>query len=114
MNNNLRSNTVALFFLGISSGLPILLVFGTLSVWLREAGIERATIGFLSWAGLSYGFKFIWAPIVDSLSIPILTSRFGRRRSWMLVSQATVIAALIWMSLWDPQQTHLNFILLAK
>lgn len=113
MNNNLRSNTVALFFLGISSGLPILLVFGTLSVWLREAGIERATIGFLSWAGLSYGFKFIWAPIVDSLSIPLLTPRFGRRRSWMLVSQATVIAALIWMSLWDPQQTHLNFILLA-
>ncbi len=113
MNNNLRSNTAALFFLGISSGLPILLVFGTLSVWLREAGIERATIGFLSWAGLSYGFKFIWAPIVDSLNIPLLTQRFGRRRSWMLVSQATVIAALVWMSLWDPQQTHLNFMLLA-
>lgn len=113
MNNNLRSNTAALFFLGISSGLPILLVFGTLSVWLREAGIERATIGFLSWAGLSYGFKFIWAPIVDSLNIPVLTQRFGRRRSWMLISQGTVIAALVWMSLWDPQQTHLNFILLA-
>jgi len=113
MHNNIRSNIAALFFLGISSGLPILLVFGTLSVWLREAGIERATIGFLSWAGLSYGFKFIWAPIVDSLNIPILTQRFGRRRSWMLVSQSTVIAALVWMSLWDPQQTHLNFILLA-
>jgi PAT family beta-lactamase induction signal transducer AmpG len=113
MNNNLRSNTVALFFLGISSGLPILLVFGTLSVWLREAGIERATIGFLSWAGLSYGFKFIWAPIVDSLNIPFLTQRFGRRRSWMLISQGAVIVALIWMSLWDPQQTHLNFVFLA-
>ncbi len=113
MNHNLRSNIVALFFLGISSGLPILLVFGTLSVWLREAGIERATIGFLSWAGLSYGFKFIWAPIVDSLSIPLLTQQFGRRRSWMLISQATVITALVWMSLWDPQQTHLNFMLLA-
>ncbi|MFK7795213.1 MAG: MFS transporter [Gammaproteobacteria bacterium] len=113
MNNNLRSNTAALFFLGISSGLPILLVFGTLSVWLREAGIERATIGFLSWAGLSYGFKFIWAPIVDSLNLPILTQRFGRRRSWMLISQGAVITALVWMSLWDPQQTHLNFILLA-
>ena len=113
MNNNLRSNTVALFFLGISSGLPILLVFGTLSVWLREAGIERATIGFLSWAGLSYGFKFIWAPIVDSLNIPLLTQCFGRRRSWMLISQGAVIAALVWMSLWNPQQTHLNFILLA-
>ena len=113
MNHNLRSNTVALFFLGISSGLPILLVFGTLSVWLREAGIERATIGFLSWAGLSYGFKFIWAPIVDSLNIPFLTQRFGRRRSWMLISQSTVVIALVWMSLWDPQQTHLNFMLLA-
>ncbi len=113
MSNNLRSNTAALFFLGISSGLPILLVFGTLSVWLREAGIERATIGFLSWAGLSYGFKFIRAPIVNRLNIPLLAQRFGRRRSWMLVSQATVIVALIWMSLWDPQQTHLNFILLA-
>ncbi|MFK8027256.1 MAG: MFS transporter [Gammaproteobacteria bacterium] len=113
MNHNLRANTVALFFLGISSGLPILLVFGTLSVWLREAGIERATIGFLSWAGLSYGFKFIWAPLVDSLNIPFLTHRFGRRRSWMLVSQGAIIFALIWMATWDPQQTHLNFILLA-
>lgn len=113
MNQNLRSNIVALFFLGLSSGLPLLLVFGTLSVWLREASIERATIGFLSWAGLSYGFKFVWAPMVDSLKLPLLSSLLGRRRAWMLFSQCIIIIALIWMSQHDPQHSNLSFIFLA-
>lgn len=113
MNQSLRTNIVALFFLGISSGLPILLVFGTLSVWLREAGIERTTIGFLSWAGLSYGFKFVWAPIVDNLKLPYLSSWFGRRRAWMLFSQCLVLLALIWMSQQNPQNSYTSFVLLA-
>ncbi len=113
MNNFFAKNILALFFLGISSGLPLLLVFGTLSVWLREAGVERATIGFLSWAGLSYAFKFVWAPAVDHLSLPLLSRRFGRRRSWILLSQSVVISALLWMSLWDPQFNQMNFIWLA-
>lgn len=113
MNNNIRKNTVALFFLGISSGLPLLLVFGTLSVWLREAGVERATIGFLSWAGLSYGFKFVWAPAVDSIKIPFLSSRLGRRRSWILLAQIFIACALVWMSLWDPEYQQRELVLLA-
>ena len=113
MLKSVRTNTVALFFLGISSGLPILLVFGTLSVWLREAGVERATIGFLSWAALSYGFKFVWAPAVDSIKLPILSNVLGRRRSWIFLSQIIVIFALLWMASWDPQLNQTNFILLA-
>lgn len=113
MNKLLGKNVIALFFLGISSGLPLLLVFGTLSVWLREADIERSTIGFLSWAGLSYAFKFVWAPAIDHLALPGLTRVFGRRRSWILLSQAIIIFALLWMSLWDPQFNHSNLILLA-
>ncbi len=93
---------LVILWLGIASGLPYLLVFGTLSIWLREAGVERATIGFLSWAALSYGFKFIWAPLVDSLTIPWLSQRLGQRRSWLLVAQCAVIFSLVWMSLWDP------------
>lgn len=94
---------VCMLFLGFSAGLPLLLVFGTLSVWLREAGIERATVTFLSWAALGYSFKFVWAPIVDRLPLPYLTRRLGRRRAWLLLSQIAVLASLIWTSLFDPQ-----------
>ena len=92
-----------MLFLGFSAGLPLLLVFGTLSVWLREAGLERATVTFLSWAALGYSFKFVWAPIVDRLPLPVLTRRFGRRRAWLLASQLAVIASLLWTSSFDPQ-----------
>ena len=112
MQNTLRTNTLALLLLGISSGLPILLVFGTLSVWLREAGIERATIGFLSWAGLSYAFKFVWAPAVDNLQLPWLGKMLGRRRAWMLLAQLMIIVALVWMSQWNPQSSHHHLLLL--
>lgn len=88
--------------LGFASGLPILLVFGTLSVWLREAGIERTAIGFISWAGLSYGFKFVWSPLVDSLSIPILSKKLGKRRSWLFCSQLVIVCAIIAMIALDP------------
>jgi PAT family beta-lactamase induction signal transducer AmpG len=63
-------------------------VLGTLSFRLREAGIDRSTIGYLSWVGLAYGFKWVWAPLVDRLPIPLLTRALGRRRSWLLLSQA--------------------------
>lgn len=88
--------------LGFSAGLPLLLVFGTLSFWLREAGVDRTTIGFLSWVGLAYGFKWVWSPLVDRLPIPVLTHLLGRRRSWLLLSQAVIMAALIMMALTDP------------
>lgn len=102
-----------MLFLGFSAGLPLLLVFGTLSFWLREAGIDRSTIGFLSWVALAYAFKWAWAPLVDRLPLPWLTRRLGRRRSWMLFAQALVIAGLIGMALSDPRQGLIQFALLA-
>ncbi len=95
--------TLRMLLLGFSAGLPLLLVFGTLSFWLREAGIDRTTIGFLSWVGLAYGFKWVWAPLVDRMPIPLLTRALGRRRSWLLLSQLTVIAALVGMAVTDPR-----------
>ena len=95
--------TLRMLLLGFSAGLPLLLVFGTLSFWLREAGINRTTIGYLSWVGLAYAFKWVWAPLVDRMPIPVLTKLLGRRRSWLLVSQITIICALIGIGLTDPR-----------
>ena len=95
--------TLRMLLLGFSAGLPLLLVFGTLSFWLREAGIDRTTIGYLSWVGLAYGFKWVWAPLVDRLPIPVLTRWLGRRRSWLLLSQLSIICALIGLALTDPR-----------
>jgi len=99
----LEAPTLRMLLLGFSAGLPLLLVFGTLSFWLREAGIDRTTIGYLSWVGLAYGFKWVWAPLVDRLPIPLLTRLLGRRRSWLLLSQAVIMAALVGMALTDPK-----------
>lgn len=99
----LEAPTLRMLLLGFSAGLPLLLVFGTLSFWLREAGIDRTTIGYLSWVGLAYGFKWVWAPLVDRLPIPVLTRLLGRRRSWLLLSQAVIMAALVSMALTDPR-----------
>ena len=98
----LNPKVISLLFLGFSAGVPILLVFSTLSVWLREAGVERATIGFFSWAALAYGFKFIWSPLVDKLPVPVLAGLLGQRRAWLLVAQIGVIGALCFMALTDP------------
>jgi PAT family beta-lactamase induction signal transducer AmpG len=94
-----------MLFLGFAAGLPLLLVLGTLSFRLREAGIDRSTIGYLSWVGLAYGFKWVWAPLVDRLPIPYLTHRLGRRRSWLLLAQVTIIIGLVGMAVSDPRQT---------
>lgn len=99
----LEAPTLRMLLLGFSAGLPLLLVFGTLSFWLREAGIDRTTIGYLSWVGLAYGFKWVWAPLVDRLPIPLLTRLLGRRRSWLLLSQSVIMAALVGMALTDPK-----------
>lgn len=103
----LEAPTLRMLLLGFSAGLPLLLVFGTLSFWLREAGIDRTTIGYLSWVGLAYGFKWVWAPLVDRLPIPLLTRLLGRRRSWLLLSQGVIMAALIGMASTDPKMALL-------
>lgn len=89
--------------LGFSAGLPLLLVLGTLGFRLREAGVDLATIGYLSWVGLAYAFKWAWAPLVDRLPLPLLTRLLGRRRSWLLASQLAIVAGLAGMAWFDPQ-----------
>ena len=101
----LEPASLRMFTLGFSAGLPLLLVLGTLSFWLREAGIDRTTIGYLSWVGLAYGFKWVWAPLVDRMPVPPLTTLLGRRRGWLLLSQLLVMAGLVGMAFNDPQQS---------
>ncbi len=93
---------LAMLFLGFSAGLPFMLVFSTLSAWLREVGVERATIGMLSWVGIIYSIKFFWAPVVDRLPLPVLGRLLGRRRSWMLVAQAGIAIGLFNMAHLNP------------
>ena len=101
----LEPASLRMLTLGFAAGLPLLLVLGTLSYRLREAGIDRSTIGYLSWVGLAYGFKWVWSPLVDRLPIPLLTTALGRRRSWLLLSQALIVAGLVGMALADPRHT---------
>jgi MFS transporter, PAT family, beta-lactamase induction signal transducer AmpG len=109
----IHPRVLTMLFLGFSAGLPILLIFSTLSVWLREAGVSRSAVTFFSWAALGYSFKFIWAPLVDKLPLPLLTRMFGRRRSWMLLSQFSVITAIVWMGLTDPTRSDSSLVLMA-
>ncbi|MBF2755905.1 MAG: MFS transporter, partial [Gammaproteobacteria bacterium AqS3] len=98
----LRRRVFVLLPLGFSAGLPLLLVFGTLTLYLREAGVERATIGYLSWIGILFSFKVFWSPLVDHLNLGALTRRLGHRRSWMLLAQLGIAASLIGLALSDP------------
>jgi PAT family beta-lactamase induction signal transducer AmpG len=92
----------AMLFLGFSAGLPFPLVFSTLSAWLRDYGVDRATIGFFAWVGLMYSIKVVWAPLVDRLRLPLLTRFLGQRRSWMLLAQSGITIGLIALSRLDP------------
>ena len=92
-----------MLFLGFSSGLPILLVFSTLSVWLVKAGIDRSTVTLFSWVGFAYAFKYLWSPIVDNFRIPFF-EKLGHRRSWLLFAQLMIMFSLIATSLTDPSK----------
>ena len=98
----LEAPTLRMLFLGFSAGLPLLLVLGTLQFRLREAGIDRTTIGFLSWVGLAYGLKWTWAPLVDRLRLPLLGGWLGQRRSWLLLAQLAIMGGLVGMALSNP------------
>ena len=99
----IRQPKVAIMLaLGFSSGLPFLLSANTLGYWLRDEGTSLKAIGFISWVGLAYSFKFLWSPIVDRVDVPILGKWLGRRRGWMLLSQIVVGAALIGMAMVGP------------
>ena len=116
INIFLEKNNLKMIFLGFSSGLPILLIFSTLSVWLFKAGIDRNTITLFSWAGFAYAFKYLWSPIVDNFRLPFFKN-FGHRRSWLFFTQLMIIVFLILTSLTDPAQnlifTALTITLLA-
>src|ERR1700754_437032 len=89
----LKPRVLIVLFLGFSSGLPLALSGTTLSVWLTERGVDLATIGLFSLVGLPYTFKFIWAPLVDALDVPILSKLLGRRRGWLIFTQLLIVAA---------------------
>lgn len=99
-----RPQVFSMIFLGFSAGLPFLLVFSTLSGWLRDQGIERTVIGFFSWVGITYSIKVFWAPVVDRLPLPLLGRALGKRRSWMLLAQLGIAAGLSGMALTDPTE----------
>jgi len=104
---------VTMLFFGFSAGIPILLIFSSLSLWLREAGVSRSAVTFFSWAALGYSFKFVWAPLVDTLPLPFLTRKLGRRRGWLLLAQGAVIAAICFMALTDPASGQQNLVYMA-
>ena len=102
----IKKKMTGMFCLGFSSGLPILLIFSTLSVWLVKAGVNRSTITLFSWAGFAYAFKYLWSPLVDNYRLPIFR-KFGQRRSWLFFTQIFIIFALILISFTDPQNNLL-------
>jgi PAT family beta-lactamase induction signal transducer AmpG len=108
-----RPKVSLMLLFGFGSGLPFMLVGNTLGFWLREGGATLSTIGFLSWAGLAYSLKFLWAPLIDKARVPFLGRWLGRRRGWMALSQVTVIAALAGMAILRPEGGLVAFGILA-
>ncbi|WII72180.1 MFS transporter [Bdellovibrio sp. 22V] len=98
-----RPKVAIMLALGFSSGLPFMLVGNTLGFWLRESGITLATIGFLSWVGLAYSLKFLWAPLIDKANAPLIGKWLGRRRGWMIVSQILIAVGLFGMAAIKPE-----------
>ena len=98
----LDRRALIMLFLGFSAGIPILLIFSSLSLWLGEAGIDKSAVTFFSWAALGYSFKFVWAPLLDELPVPVLTKLLGRRRAWLLIAQLLIICAISIMAFSDP------------
>ncbi|MGX5672745.1 AmpG family muropeptide MFS transporter [Thermomonas fusca] len=97
-----RPKVLAMLLLGFSSGLPLYLVGNTMGYWMRENGSELSAIGFLSWVGLAYTLKFLWAPVIDKTRVPLL-GRLGHRRGWMVLSQVVVALGLAGMAVVQPQ-----------
>jgi PAT family beta-lactamase induction signal transducer AmpG len=104
---------LAILFMGFSSGLPLPLTLGTLSFWLAQSGVSRTAIGLFALVGISYNFKFLWSPIIDTLPVPVLTRRWGRRRSWALAIQGLLAVAIFALGLGDPGRDALGTALVA-
>ena len=100
----LNPRVIGMLFLGFSAGLPLLLVGGTFSAWLRDLGVELTAIGFLSWVGMAHSIKVLWAPLIDRAQLPLLSRLLGRRRAWMLLAQVVIATALLGMAFTDPRE----------
>ena len=98
----LHPKAIVMLFLGFSSGLPILLVFSTLSIWLREEDVSRSAIGFFSWVGLMFSIKFFWAPVIDRIALPGLTALLGQRRGWLVAAQGALALSILGLAATDP------------
>jgi PAT family beta-lactamase induction signal transducer AmpG len=98
----LQPRVLIVMFLGFSSGLPLALSGSTLLVWMREAGVDLGTIGLFALVGTPYTIKFLWAPLVDALDVPVLSRLLGRRRGWLVFSQLLLMAAIVFLGLLDP------------
>ncbi|HXX04731.1 MAG TPA: MFS transporter [Xanthobacteraceae bacterium] len=103
----LQRRVLVVMFLGFSSGLPLALSGATLLVWMTEAGVNLGTIGLFALVGTPYTVKFLWAPLIDALDVPVLSHRLGRRRGWLLLSQLLLIAAIIFLGACDPSVSPL-------
>src|SRR5438045_6287937 len=99
----LRPRVLVVMFLGFSSGLPLALSGSTLLVWMREAGVDLGTIGLFAAVGTPYAIKFLWAPLVDALDVPMLSRLLSRRRGWLVFSQILLMLAIVLMALCDPK-----------
>lgn len=100
----LKPKLLAMFFLGFAAGLPFLLYFSTLSFWLERSGVDVALIGFFSWFGLTYGLKFLWAPILDRFSPPGFGKLLGQRRGWILTAQIGIFVGLVGIGASNPAE----------
>src|SRR6202521_1092463 len=98
----LRPRVLIVLFLGFSAGLPLALSGSTLLVWMTEAKVNLGTIGLFALVGTPYTVKFLWAPLIDALDVPVLSRRLGRRRGWLLLSQFLLIAAIVFLGFCDP------------
>ncbi len=101
----LEPRLLVVLALGFASGLPLLLTLSTLSIWLTEEGVTLTAIGLFAMVGTPYAVKFLWAPIIDRVPIPLLTPRLGRRRSWLLAIQACLVMAIVALGATRPGQT---------
>ncbi|HAO40865.1 MAG TPA: MFS transporter [Afipia sp.] len=101
----LQKRVLIVLFLGFSSGLPLALSGSTLLVWMRESGVDLGTIGLFALVGTPYTLKFLWAPLVDALHVPLLTRLLGRRRGWLVFAQLLLIAAILLLALTDPARS---------
>ena len=109
----LKPQVLTMLFLGFSAGIPFSLIFSSLSLWLNEAGISKATVTYFSWAGLAYSFKFLWAPLIDRIPVPVLTKLLGRRRGWLLTAQFLVISAIVIMGSINPLTSENSLVMMA-